>query len=154
MKRWITTLSLSALNVFLISMAFSSAVFGFSNNENQIKNSILVSGISMTNHDSIPFAKVILYRPENQLSRKYKLTTNLNGSFEMGRKEVITMEAHSNTFNISVDAVGHKKAFFTFNLSQNKVHYFRIQDRNNYSGFYAFLEVIEVTEETFKRETF
>jgi len=71
---------------------------------------------------------------------------------QIARKEVIKIDAYSNIFLISVDALSHKKENFTFNLSQNKTHYFRIQDRNNYSGFRIFLEVIEVTEETFKRD--
>jgi len=146
------TNSASALTVFVIIIGLVNAVFGYSVKENHFPNINQVTELTLTNNDSIPFATVILYRPDNQLSRKYKLSTNINGAFEMAKKEVVKIDAHSNTFLISVDAVGHKKETFNFNLSQNKKHYFRIQDRNNYSGFRAFLEVIEVAEETFKRE--
>ncbi|MBK8623542.1 MAG: hypothetical protein IPN79_17745 [Saprospiraceae bacterium] len=105
-----------------------------------------------TKKDTIPYATVFVYRPENQLSRKYRIKTNIDGAFDLKKNEVVKMNAGSNTFFIEVDATGHKKQAFTFNLDQNKTHYFRIQDRNNYAGFLAFLEVIEVTEETFKRE--
>jgi hypothetical protein len=98
------------------------------------------------------FAKVILYRPDNQLSRKYRLHTNIKESFNLARKEVVYMDAHTNTFKVEVSAVGHKDGIFTFKLTENKIHYYRVQDRNNYSGFRAYLEVIEVTEETFRRE--
>ncbi len=107
---------------------------------------------SLTKNDTLPFATVILYRPDNQLSRKYRINTNIDGAFDLKKNEVVTMNADSNTFFIEVDATGHKKQAITFNLNQNKTHYFRIQDRNNYAGFLAFLEVIEVTEETFKRD--
>jgi hypothetical protein len=86
------------------------------------------------------------------LSRNYQVNTNIGGTFDLKKNEVVKMNAGSNTFFIEVDATAHKKQAFTFNLDQNKTHYFRIQDRNNYAGFLAFLEVIEVTEETFKRE--
>jgi hypothetical protein len=102
--------------------------------------------------DSIPFAKVIVYRPENQLSRKYKVSSNLNGSISLKRKEIATMDAFTNTFEVSVSAAAHKSARFSFPLSKNQVHYFRLQDRNNYAGFTPFLEVVEVTEATYNRE--
>lgn len=108
--------------------------------------------LMVTKNDTIPYATVFVYRPENQLSRKYRIKTNIDGAFDLKKNEVVKMNAGSNTFFIEVDATGHKKQAFTFNLDQNKTHYFRIQDRNNYAGFLAFLEVIEVTEETFKRE--
>lgn len=108
--------------------------------------------LSRTKNDTLPFATVFVYRPDNQLSRKYRINTNIGRTFDLKKNEVVKMNAGSNTFFIEVDATGHKKQAFTFNLDQNKTHYFRIQDRNNYAGFLAFLEVIEVTEETFKRE--
>lgn len=110
------------------------------------------AGTGITHSDSTVYAKVVIYRPDNQLTRKYRLNTNLKGAFEMARKEVVMMDAYSNSLEISVGAFGHKSERFSFVLSKDKVHYFRVQDRNNYSGFLAFLEVIEVTEETYKRE--
>ena len=132
-----------------------SALFGFTAMKTNTHNQQQVQKTTFKNSNNTEiFAVVILYRPYNQLSRKYKVNTNINGSFEIGRKEIVKFDAQSNSFLISVDAIGHKKEAFTFNLSQNKTHYFRIQDRNNYSGFRPFLEVIEVTEDTFKRENF
>ena len=119
---------------------------------NFIPNHTKTDTISLTKNDTIPFATVFVYRPDNQLSRKYKVNTNIDSAFDLKKNEVVKMNAGSNTFFIEVDAIAHKKQAFTFNLGQNKTHYFRIQDRNNYAGFLAFLEVIEVTEETFKRE--
>lgn len=143
---------LSGLSIFWGILILVNSVFGNTVNEIHIPNIYKTTTLPLTNNDSISFSTVILYRPDNQLSREYKISTNINGAFEMKKKEVIKIDANSNTLLISVDAVGHKKETFTFNLSQHKTHYFRIQDRNNYSGFRAFLEVIEVTEETFKSE--
>ena len=70
----------------------------------------------MTNSDTLTYSTVILYRPDNQLSRKYKISTNINGTFEINNKEVIKLDSKTNTFEISVDATGHKKETFTFNL--------------------------------------
>ena len=129
-----------------------NSVFGNTFNQNNIASNYKTDFATMIKQDSNAYSTIVLYRPDNQLNRKYKINTNFNGAFEMNKKQVIKIDAKSNTFIISVDAVGHKKENFTFVLSPNKTHYFRIQDRNNYSGFRAFLEVVEVTEETFKRE--
>lgn len=102
--------------------------------------------------DSLPYAKVVVYRPDNQLRRKYKIETNFSTPFELRRNEEFEIGALSGIFTIEVNASGHKKERFTFDLSPDKVHYFRIQDRNNYNGFIPYLEVIEVTEGTYKRE--
>lgn len=102
--------------------------------------------------DSIPYAKVVVYRPDNQLSRQYDLTTNLDGSFGMKQKEVKSMDAFGATFEVRVSAFSHKSESFSFVLSRNKTHYFRVQDRNNYSGTRPFLEVVEVTEEQYKKD--
>lgn len=103
--------------------------------------------------DSMPFARVVIYRPDNQLSRPYKMRSNLGETFRIGRKEVVKMAANAKLFQGSISAYGHNRGHFSHELSPNKVHYFRLQDRNNYRGLLPYLEVIEVTEETFRNET-
>ncbi|HAD14703.1 MAG TPA: hypothetical protein DCF33_19930 [Saprospirales bacterium] len=103
--------------------------------------------------DSMPFAQVVIYRPDNQLSRPYKMRSNLGETFRIGRREAVKMEANAKRFQGSISAFGHTRGHFSHELSPNKVHYFRLQDRNNYAGFLPYLEVIEVTEETFRNET-
>lgn len=143
---------LPALSIFAGTILNANSVFGNTGIEIPIQHRYKTLTPILSNNDSIPFSTVILYRPDNQLSREYKISTNINGAFKMKRKEAIKLYAKSYTFLINVDAAGHRKESYTFNLIQNKTHYFRIQDRNNYSGFRPFLEVIEVTEETFRRE--
>lgn len=147
------TAAFSALAVLVIMISCSSLAFGKPSESDTTDHFSLSSEAKLADNDSIPFARVILYRPDNQLSRRYKLSTNTNGTFDLTKGEFITIEAHSNLLMLSVQAVGHKKNSYTFDLSQDKTHYFRIQDRNNYAGFRAFVEVIEVTETTFKRDT-
>jgi len=143
------------LSAALIITSLSSFTKGLPASEKKARqNYTSIEKMNSPVEDTTPFAKVIIYRPDNQLSRKYKVSNNTNGAFEIAKKEIRTIETNSNVFIISVDAAGHKKESYTFNLEKNKTHYFRIQDRNNYSGFRTFLEVIEVTEETFKREIF
>lgn len=144
----------SFLSIFFGILFSINSVFGNTLNQPIITNDCKTNIATIINQDSIKYSTIVLYRPDNQLNRKYKISTNINGAFEMSKKEVVKIDVNSNTFLISVDAVGHKKEYYTFVLSPSKTHYFRIQDRNNYSGFRAFLEVIEVTEETFKRENF
>ncbi|MCB9245836.1 MAG: hypothetical protein H6606_05345 [Flavobacteriales bacterium] len=103
--------------------------------------------------DSGSFARVIVYRPDNQLRRKYKINTNHGGYCELRRKQMVEIHAGSSTFTIEVNASGHKKEQFSFELKQGAVHHLRIQDRNNYQGFVPFLEVIEVSEATYRRES-
>ncbi|MEZ4942218.1 MAG: hypothetical protein R3D58_15175 [Saprospiraceae bacterium] len=163
MKHQVRSLSGSVKNlnafcsIVFILLVCTGMVYGVSIRQNQIPgiNSIFqnYNKLHLINRaDSTVFAKVIIYRADNQLSRKYKINTNLNGAFEMARKEAISIDAYHDTFTVTVSAVGHKSERFVFNLTANKTHYFRVQDRNNYSGFRAFLEIIEVTEETFRRE--
>jgi hypothetical protein len=102
--------------------------------------------------DSMPYAKVIVYRPDNQLSRPYKLRSNLGETLEIGRNKAVKLETNSKIFHGNVGAFGHNRGHFSHELSPNKVHYFRLQDRNNYRGFIPYLEVVEVTEETFRKE--
>jgi hypothetical protein len=147
LKSWVAGMSILLGILICVNVASGKAVF-----KKFIPDHYHTDTITLTKNDTLPFATVILYRPENQLSRKYRINTNINGAFDLKKNEVVTMNADSNTFFIKVDATSHKKETFTFNLGQNKTHYFRIQDRNNYAGFLAFLEVIEVTEETFKRD--
>lgn len=146
------TISLTILIFFVIIMFPLNSVFGYAVKDNHVPNFHQVKGTTLTNQDTIPFATVILYRPDNQWSRKYKLSTSISRAFEMSKNEMLKIDVQTNTFSISVDAAGHKKESFKFDLSQSKTHYFRIQDRNNYSGFLVFLEVIEVTEDTFKND--
>lgn len=147
LKSLSTGLSIIFGMLMCVNILSASAVFNKFIPEHYNAGTLMV-----TKNDTIPYATVFVYRPENQLSRKYRIKTNIDGAFDLKKNEVVKMNAGSNTFFIEVDATGHKKQAFTFNLDQNKTHYFRIQDRNNYAGFLAFLEVIEVTEETFKRE--
>lgn len=142
----------SGLFVFIIIWVSVNSVFGNTGKNACIPCIDQTTMLALTDEDSIHFATVILYRPDNQLTRKYKLNTNFKGAFEIAKKEAVKIDVHTDTIIISVDATGHKRETYTFILSQGKTHYFRIQDRNNYSGFQAFLEVIEVTEETFKRD--
>jgi hypothetical protein len=102
--------------------------------------------------DSMPYARVIVYRPDNQLSRPYKMRSNLGETFKIGIKEAVTLEANSKLFHGNVGAFAHTRGYFSHELSPNKVHYFRLQDRNNYQGFLPYLEVVEVTEATFRNE--
>ena len=147
-----TMISISFI-LALMMTSFSSFTTVLPSTEKKAEqNYPLVEETNSTVKDTIPYARVILYRPDNQLSRKYEVNTNTNGAFKMAKKEVRTLEVNSNVFIISMDAFGHKEERFTFNLVQNRTHYFRLQDRNNYAGFRPFLEVIEVTEETYKRE--
>ena len=142
----------SLFSILFIIFFLINSLFGNTLNQINTTSNNKTNATTWSNHDSIIYATIILYRTDNQLNRKYKINTNTNGAFEMTKNQVIEINAKSNTFLISVEAAGHKKENFNFVLSPNKTHYFRIQDRNNYTGFRAFLEVIEVTEETFKRE--
>lgn len=110
----------------------------------------LVAGCFYT--DSVPFARAVIYRPENQLTRSYHLSTNTNNNFSIKKKEAKTLEVFTNVLEVEVNASGHKTEQRAFALSPNKIHYFRVQDRNNYSGLRPFLEVIEVTEETYRKD--
>jgi len=74
------------------------------------------------------------------------------GTFSLGRREAKTLEAPAGKFTLAIDAFGHKPGRYTFILSGQKVHYLRIQDRNNYAGLRPFLEVIEVTEQTYEED--
>jgi len=104
--------------------------------------------------DSIPdaSASIIIYRPYDQLKRKYMVYTSEHGAFSLARQEAKTFENLAHNFTLTVDALGHKSGRYTFDLSSQKVHYLRIQDRNNYAGLLPFLEVIEVTEQTYKND--
>jgi len=141
-----------ALAVFLVTMAFGSELPVLATSVHATQNMDLGNSLAWTNNDSTQYATVVLYRPDDQLSRKYKVHTNINGKFEVGRKEIVRLDAGTGTFQVSIDAFGHKKEAFLFTLTPGKVHYFRIQDRNNYAGARPFIEIIEVTEETFRRE--
>lgn len=66
---------------------------------------------------------------------------------------MVKMNANAKLFQGSISAFGHTRGYFAHELSPNKVHYFRLQDRNNYDWFFPYLEVIEVTEEMFRIET-
>jgi hypothetical protein len=72
------------------------------------------------------------------------------GTFRLGRSQAKTLEAASGKFTLSLDAIGHKRGRYTFILSGQRVYYLRIQDRNNYAGLQPFLEVIEVTDQTYE----
>jgi hypothetical protein len=146
------SLPVAGLTVFIVILTFNSMVYGISPKNNQIQNICVSDDSTLIKNDSVSFAKVIIYRPANALRGKCKLSTNINGHFKMKRREVLKLDAPSNTLNISVDAFSHKKERYTFNLTQNRVHYFRVQERPSSSGLAPFLEIIEVTEETFKRE--
>ena len=102
--------------------------------------------------DTTPFARVVLYRPANQLSRKYEIKTDQHAPFSLKRKEIMALDTQSDKLEIEVSATGHKTESFSFRLSKDKVHYLRVQDRNNYSGMRPFLEVIEVTEATYLKD--
>lgn len=102
--------------------------------------------------DSVPFARVVIYRPENQLTRSYHLSANRNNKFSIKNKEAKTLDVFTNLLEVEVNASGHQTEQRVFTLSSNKIHYFRVQDRNNYSGLRPFLEVIEVTEETYRKD--
>ncbi len=104
--------------------------------------------------DSIPYAKIIIYRPDNQMKRKYSLITPGHSKFKLGRKEAKTFDVYVGYFNVTVYAFGYDSKNYTFALSKDKLHYFRIQDRANHTGWlaFAFLEVIEVTEGTYKND--
>lgn len=130
----------------------STALLGNAYKPNALQNFIPSDQRMLSRNDSIPYAKAVLYRPDNQWSRKFKIATNTNGTFEMANNEVVHMAANADLLTISVDAAGHKKSEFTFHLRPNTTHYFRIQDRNNYASFRPRLEVVEVTEDTFNRE--
>jgi hypothetical protein len=123
------------------------------NPENRPMSGLISDQTFTATTDSMPFARVVVYRPDNQLSRPYKMRSNLGETFQIGRKEVVKMAANAKLFQGSISAFGHNRGHFSHELSPNKVHYFRLQDRNNYSGFLPYLEVIEVTEETFRMET-
>ena len=103
-------------------------------------------------HDSTTFAKVVIYRADNPLTRKYKLESNLNGAFTLEKKESKTIDASSQVFEVAVKAFWHTPKRYFFALSNGKTHYFRVHDRNSYSELAPFLEVIEVTEDTYKRD--
>jgi hypothetical protein len=100
--------------------------------------------------DSLPTAKVVLYRPHDQLKRKYAVQATGQSAFSLARKEEKVFDTNAGKVTFSVDALGHRSGNFTFVLSTQKTHYFRVQDRNNYAGFQPFLEVIEVTEQTYR----
>lgn len=102
--------------------------------------------------DSTAFAKVVIYRPDNQLSREYQIKTYQHAPFSLKKKEQMTLETPSNVLEIEVSATAHRSERFSFVLSKDKVHYFRVQDRNNYSGMRPFLEVIEVNETTYIKD--
>lgn len=97
---------------------------------------------------------IVLYRPDNQLSRKYYLTTNIkgHGTMELGKNQEIVLHTNENQLMVGVSATAHKKQAFSFTLSPRTTHYFRIQDRNNFSGYKIYLEIIEVTPSTYKRD--
>jgi len=102
--------------------------------------------------DSTAFAKVVIYRPDNQLSRKYRITTDQHASFSLKKKEEMTLETQLNVLEVEVSVTAHKSERFRFVLSKDKVHYLRVQDRNNYSGMRPFLEIIEVNEATYIKD--
>ncbi|MCC7464797.1 MAG: hypothetical protein IT261_00925 [Saprospiraceae bacterium] len=137
---------------FLI-LAFASAAQADSTHPGTSSDPTLIPGISYSaTTDSMPVARVIVYRPDNQLSRPYKMNSNLGETFKIRRNGVIKLETSSGVFQGKVGAFGHNRGYFSHELSPNKVHYFRLQDRNNYQGFLPFLEVIEVSETTFRNE--
>lgn len=103
-------------------------------------------------HDSTTFAKVVIYRADNPLTRKYKFESNLNGDFTLEKKESKTIDASSKVFEVAVKTFGHTPKRYFFELYNGKTHYFRVHDRNNYTELAPFLEIIEVTEDTFKRD--
>lgn len=142
---------LSVLAVGLL-LAFPARGLGISPGTCAARHAFPLNPAVLTINDSVPYAQLILYRPDNQLSRKYRLTTNLSGTLEIGRKETIRLQADANVLTIGIDAAGHKQEHFTFTLTQGQTHYFRLQDRNNYAGIRAYLEVIEVTEATYRRD--
>lgn len=143
---------LSILPVVMLMLSLASVTHAV-NPENRLMSGLISDQTFTATTDSMPFARVVVYRPDNQLSRPYKMRSNLGETFQIGRKEVVKMAANATLFQGSISAFGHNRGHFSHELSPNKVHYFRLQDRNNYSGFLPYLEVIEVTEETFRMET-
>jgi hypothetical protein len=103
-------------------------------------------------HDSLPFATVVIYRPDNQLLRKYKIHLAEHESFHLKRYQVKTLKMSTNQFAIKVGAWGHQGKRQDFELENQKVHYFRLQDRNNYGWLLATLEAVEVTESTYRKD--
>jgi len=102
--------------------------------------------------DSVPFAKVVIYRPGNQLKRPYHFKVNSADGFSLNKNETKKMDVFSKDVEINVRALGHKAEQFSFALSGQKTHYLRVQDRNNYAGTRPYLEIIEVTEATYKND--
>jgi hypothetical protein len=102
--------------------------------------------------DTVSFAKVVIYRPDNQLSRKYQIRTDQHAPFSLKKKEERTLEIPSNVLELEISATANRSERFSFVLSKDKVHYLRVQDRNNYSGMRPFLEIIEVAEDTYLKD--
>lgn len=133
----------------------ASALTNISKLDNNHKEFIINNHFNISdrfNTDSVPFANVIIYRPGNQLKRPYNFQTTGNNSFSLKKNETKNLDVFSKDFEINVSATGHKTERFSFTLSNKKTHYLRVQDRNNYSGTRPFLEIIEVTEDTYKRD--
>ena len=148
------------ITAFIILNAISiNLVFGTTNLRVQEiigKQSLdnLNSSVIVEANDSIPFAQIVLYRPSNSGSPKYKLTSNVKKLIEISNGKVIRLDAFSEIFFGSFTIAGHKKTIFNLKLVKNKIHYFRIQAVYNYDiTDRPKLEVIEVTEETFNNET-
>ena len=110
---------------------------------------INVGNISEIKEDSF---LVVIYRPYDQLKRKYTIKSSGSPGFTLSRQEEKILQLTDNVFYIMVDAFGHKPANFEFKLEKDKIHYLRVQDRNNYSGTRAFLEVVEVSENTYRND--
>lgn len=139
--------------IVLLLLSFVHSIYGATPGaQSCIKDAVTIAVSNVLHADTLPFAKVIIYRPDNQLTRAYDFSTNLNDGFSLKKKGVKSIDAFTNVFEVSVSAFGHKRERFYFILSKNKVHYFRVQDRNNYAGMRPFLEVIEVTEEAYKKD--
>ena len=152
MKSKLTTLCLTLCSLGILSNSWSSCL----DREYLFPLAAKVTAVDVTGNepeiDSTPFAKVIIYRPDNQLSRSYHFKTGLNHTFSLKKQQEMTMDAHSEVLELVVRATGHKSERQAFRLSKDKVHYFRVQDRNNYSGFRPLLEIIEVEEATYRKD--
>lgn len=135
-------LQLSAIIYLFCSVQFNANATAFKQQPEQ----------SNVETDSTAFAKVVVYRPDGQLKHTYQLKTPQNDRFSLKKKTATTLDSFSSVFDISADAKGHQGKRYSFTLSKGKTHYFRVQDRYNYAALRPFLEVIEVTEETYKRD--
>ena len=110
-----------------------------------------VTAISQT--DTLTKAVLHIYRADDDLWGKFHLTVNNVEQTKLKKLNVHTMEVDPGMVDVEARTFGFSKGRLTLHVEQGGAYYLRIQDRINGGDIIPKLEVLEVHERTYRRET-